>query len=1214
MASHSAKHTSASLKKARKNYRKQITLNKRTVTCHKCKAHLRTEKAFIKHIKECSGSQKPESVICHLCGKGFPDRAGIEKHLQAHTKTPCCFCTMCKKTFAEFEDLESHISVCNVLRLRRKQVRKAFIRKHQIFKRLEQIEVLSENETSSEIIVSPSKTEDIVGHVQNKDSENVHGNNTINMKQLDKNNTVDMSNHQLDKNNHQLKGNMTISMDKTNTVSIKDHLYENIDTNGHQLDEMEKKPHDIEGTDLDFLCENCGLQFDGCLSLTEHYQVHSNQKLPNQYDHRNMVEFDDSLFLGNEELHKVSTLKSGPVSYVNDIMYYLDEGYDIPTVLRNTTSPGIGLLQGHSDQGHMEMGGPELITENLCPKEGANCFRPAYGKWQKAFEVSEVYALDCAYNEYGGWKFTKIKADGKPKAKTSDMAVTWNGDNGLTSICDPKTQDTITSDLSAFHQVIPSSSVCGQALTNPNIYCQTVSGSGCDTLTFDPKGYDQTFPDSKENVATIQQQEGYNQTIPSSKVYVAAMPDSIWYGSIFIDPAGYENNLSDSKEYGYTGYDNTVTGTNKIVDTNQDSNGNVSTSHKGYDMLDTTGDESRVKYINGIVETNQDSNGNVSTQHNNGYDMLDITGYDNLAKGINGIVETNQDSNGNVSTQHNNGYDMLDITGYDNLAKGINGIVETNQDSNGNVSTPHNKGYDMLDITGNDNLAKGTNGIVESNRDANGNVSVQHNKGYDMLDTSEYDNVVIGTNQTVDIPDSDGNVVTLPDNSEYVNHDAELLITWNSDPLSASSHGVVKGSVSSGSFDSDTIRFSNDALPFDMYINDFKPVQACTFENVFEKFVSDRNSNHCIDSDESTDTIFVCKYCREWFVTDPDLKNHLLQHCDTACFSSAGEKLADTSFNSTGMEHVHSHLGVTGKSVVDPGINILESLDTNVDTFQPSQFEEFWIHDSSTLDLTEQLEHPARENPTETEQIQPMDLHTHLNTVEQSIDGQSQLKGDQISYLDSLRNIQITCHQCSKAFPEDHLFCHHPCFTNENKDLDDCGICHRKFSSYESVLTHMRAHHELANTTNCAQYPKTYQSKHVVDLHCEVHTLEHIECHICGKLVNPAQLKYHVKLHNRDVGQQRSLQCVVCEQSLPDMTSLASHQYSEHSMHDDSITDIISCYRCPHCKEEMQHKPLFIAHVASHTGVFPFECSLCLEGFFYKTLLNMHSNKYHSVP
>ncbi|XP_046575065.1 zinc finger protein 658B-like [Haliotis rubra] len=557
------------------------------------------------------------------------------------------------------------------------------------------------------------------------------------------------------------------------------------------------------------------------------------------------------------------------------------------------------------------------------------------------------------------------------------------------------------------------------------------------------------------------------------------------------------------------------------------------------------------------------------------------------------------------------GYDsMLDLTGYDSVVKDTNGIADTNQASNGNVaSIPHNKGYDMLDNTGYDNVVNDTNGIADTNQASNGNVvSIPHNKGYDMLDNTGYDNVVKGASQTVDInQDSGGYVLNIPDNKSYVNHDAELLITWNSDQ----STGVNMDSMSSGRFDSDGIRFSDDALSFDVCSPDFKPVQACTFENVFEKFVSDRSSNHGVDSDECTDTIFVCKYCREWFVTDPHLKNHLLQHCDNSCLSSAG-RLTDSSFNSTGMEHFHSHLNIIGKSHVDSDLSMIGSLDTNVDPFQSSQFEEFWIHDSSTLDLTEQSEHPAQENPTETQQVEPVDLDTHLNTVEQSIDGHSQLKSDQISYLDSLGNIKITCHQCSKAFHEDDLFCHDPCFTNKDKDLDECGVCHRKFSSYKSVLTHMRAHSELAN--QCAQYPRTYQSKGVVDAHCEVHTLEHKECHICGKLVNPAQLKYHVKLHDRDVGQQRSLQCVVCEQSLPDMTSLASHQYSEHSMHDDSITDIISCYKCPHCKEEMQHKPLFIAHVASHTGVFPFECSLCLEGFFYKTLLNVHSNKYHSVP
>ncbi|XP_046373525.2 uncharacterized protein LOC124146980 [Haliotis rufescens] len=1198
MASPSAKRKSDSFKKVRKNCRKKMTMKKRTFTCHKCKAHFRIETYLVKHMKECPGSQQ-EMVICHLCGKGFPDRAGIEKHLRAHTKSPCCFCTMCNKTFAEFEDLEAHINVCKVLRLRRKEMRKAFIRKHQIFKRLEQIEIMSEHETSNQIIVSPDKTVDIAGGyagVVIKEKENVDMNSTVSMnnqhldenntvsmnyqhlddnstvsmnyQHLDENNTVSMNHQHLDDNNtnsmnyqhldddntismniNELNENSTVSMndhqldknsigmngqqfDEKNTISMIDkQLDENstigmndkqsdediinmndkqsdediINMNDHQLDEMDLKSHDNLDADLDFLCENCGLQFERCSSLIEHYQVHKAPKLASEDDHRHVEEFDYSLFFGDEELKEVSEMKSGPRLYVDDIMDLMNERFDVPTGGRNSMSSETGLFhEGNSGQDHTDMHEDQMVTENLWAKDQVECFRPNQVKQQKVFEVSEVYALDCAYHECGGWKFTKLlKADDKCETQTSDIAVPWNTDNNWTSILDPKGHDATIPDPSGCDQTISNPSECDQTISNPSECDQTISNpsecdqtisnpseygqtisnpSECDQTISNPSEYGQTIQDKNGYDATITHPKGYDQTIPDSKGYVVTMPDPKWHERTFKDHAGCDKIFSHPEGYVVT-----------IPDC------------KGYDKNNP-----------------------------------DCKGYDS----------------------------MFDPTGYDNTIKDTKGIDTTNQDSSGYV-------------------------------------------------------------------------VTTPDNKGYVNHDAEfeLIITWNSDSSSMYSENVNMENVCSEErLDADGHHFSNDALSFDVCSRDLKPIKVYNFEDVFEKFVSDRNSNKCVEIDECTDTIFVCSYCREWFLTDPDLKDHLLQHWDNPNFSSVGKEDVHSSCSSIGKEHGHSSLSSVGKedvhsscssigkehghsslSSVDSVLSMIPngSFDTNGDLIQSSQFnsfEEFWISDSSSQVLTEQSEQPAQENPRETEQVEPVDLRRHFNTVEQNTDCHNQLKVDQITYLDTLDNIKITCHQCSRSFKEDHLFCHDPCFTNKNKDLDDCGICHRKFSSYRSVLTHMRAHSELAKPNKCSMCPRTYMNKAVLDVHCAVHTLENQECHICGKLVNPALLKYHVKLHDRNEGQQRSLQCVVCEQGFQSMASLASHQYSEHDMQDDSVTDIISCYKCPHCKEEMQHKPLFIAHVASHTGVFPFECSQCMEGFFYKTLLNVHSIKYHSVP
>lgn len=125
---------------------------------------------------------------------------------------------------------------------------------------------------------------------------------------------------------------------------------------------------------------------------------------------------------------------------------------------------------------------------------------------------------------------------------------------------------------------------------------------------------------------------------------------------------------------------------------------------------------------------------------------------------------------------------------------------------------------------------------------------------------------------------------------------------------------------------------------------------------------------------------------------------------------------------------------------------------------------------------------------------------------------------------------RYTCITCSKSFKEQrHLIIHQNThLPDEQKFVNVCTICNKKYSSLFSLRQHIKCIHVNQAIFKCKECDKRFSRKANLDSHMNVHSNDKkFKCDVCGlKLKTKANLRIHKKIHSTDPNDLIS--CGIC--------------------------------------------------------------------------------------
>ncbi|XP_051988444.1 vascular endothelial zinc finger 1-like [Xyrauchen texanus] len=205
------------------------------------------------------------------------------------------------------------------------------------------------------------------------------------------------------------------------------------------------------------------------------------------------------------------------------------------------------------------------------------------------------------------------------------------------------------------------------------------------------------------------------------------------------------------------------------------------------------------------------------------------------------------------------------------------------------------------------------------------------------------------------------------------------------------------------------------------------------------------------------------------------------------------------------------------------------------------------------------------------------------------------------------------CEACGKAFRDVYHLNRHRLSHSDEKPYS-CPICQQRFKRKDRMSYHVRSHQGgVEKPYVCPHCAKGFSrpdhlNSHVRQVHsterpfkcptCEsafatkdrlrAHMIRHedkVPCHICGKLLSPAYITDHMRVHN----QSQHHVCHLCNRSFTTLTYLRVHAQKHHGQEwkesgvgrGSGPGGVLLCQLCGvHCKTPTQLQ----GHMATHTN------------------------------
>ncbi|XP_076853109.1 vascular endothelial zinc finger 1 [Brachyhypopomus gauderio] len=232
------------------------------------------------------------------------------------------------------------------------------------------------------------------------------------------------------------------------------------------------------------------------------------------------------------------------------------------------------------------------------------------------------------------------------------------------------------------------------------------------------------------------------------------------------------------------------------------------------------------------------------------------------------------------------------------------------------------------------------------------------------------------------------------------------------------------------------------------------------------------------------------------------------------------------------------------------------------------------------------------------------------------------------------------CEACGKAFRDVYHLNRHRLSHSDEKPYS-CPICQQRFKRKDRMSYHVRSHQGgVEKPYVCPHCAKGFSrpdhlNSHVRQVHsterpfkcptCEsafatkdrlrAHMIRHedkVPCHICGKLLSPAYITDHMRVHN----QSQHHVCHLCNRSFTTLTYLRVHAQKHHGQEwkESSVGrgsgpgGVLLCQLCGvHCKTPTQLQGHMATHAAQADATAPTSISSSASGATVATATSVSS-------